>query len=137
MYSLKCAYPKLTAKGIKKSYSKRHVRYSAFVDALHHKQQSSTARFKTFRYINHVVTTIDIEKCVYLILTRNATFCQTTSLHWLMNIIDCVPCEEHLRSFYAIFSCLCVTVYKKEQYTHRSVQLSFRFRAKYIIPLRP
>jgi len=63
MYSLKCSYPKMTAKGIKKSYIKRHIRHSAFVDALRDKQQSSTARFKTFRSINHTsVSTFDIEK---------------------------------------------------------------------------
>ena len=62
MYSLKCSYPKMTAKGIKKSYIKRHVRHSAFVDALRDKQQSSTARFKTFKSVNHVVSTVDIEK---------------------------------------------------------------------------
>jgi len=43
MYNLQCAYPKMTANGIKKSYIKRHVRHSAFVGALHRKQQSSTA----------------------------------------------------------------------------------------------
>ena len=62
MYSLKCSYPKMTAKGIKKSYIKRHVRHSTFVNALRGKQQSSTARFKTFRSTNHVVSTVDIEK---------------------------------------------------------------------------
>jgi len=62
MYSLKCSYPKMTTKGIKKSYIKRHVRHSAFVDALRDKQQSSMARFKTFRSINHIVSTVDVEK---------------------------------------------------------------------------
>ena len=61
MYSLKCEYPKMTAKGIKKSYMKRHVRHSAFVDALRDKSRS-TARFKTFKSINHVISTVDINK---------------------------------------------------------------------------
>jgi len=51
LYSLKCSYPKMLAKGIKKSKIKRHVRHSAFVDALRDKQQSSTAHFKTFTSI--------------------------------------------------------------------------------------
>jgi len=62
MYSLQCSYAKMTAKGIKNSYIKRHVRHSAFVDALRGKQQSSTARFKTFRSTNHAASTVDIEK---------------------------------------------------------------------------
>jgi len=66
MYSLECSYPKMTAKGIKKSYIKRHVRHSAFVDALRDKLQSSTARFKTFTSINDIVSTVDIEKtCLF------------------------------------------------------------------------
>ena len=66
MYSLKCSYPKMTAKGIKKSYIKGHVRHSAFVDALRDKQQSSTARFKTFTSISHIDSTVDIGKtCLY------------------------------------------------------------------------
>ena len=52
----------MTAKGIKKSYIKRHVRHPAFVDALRDEQQSSMARFKTFRSINHIVSTVDVEK---------------------------------------------------------------------------
>jgi len=53
---------KMTAKAIKKSYIKRHVRHSAFTDALRGKQQSSMARFKTFRSANHVISTVDVEK---------------------------------------------------------------------------
>ena len=34
MYSLKCEYPKMTAKGIKKGHVTRHVRHSAFVEVL-------------------------------------------------------------------------------------------------------
>jgi len=46
LYSLKCGYPKMTAKGIKKSY----MRHSAFVDALRDKSRS-TASFKTFKSV--------------------------------------------------------------------------------------
>ena len=61
MYSLKCGYPKMTAKGIKKSYMTRYVRHSAFVDALRDKSRSMT-RFKTLKSVNHVVSTVDINK---------------------------------------------------------------------------
>ena len=53
---------KMTAKGIKKSYIKHHVRHSAFVDALRDKKHSSPARFKTFKSVNHVISTVDINK---------------------------------------------------------------------------
>ena len=53
---------KMTAKGIKKSYMKRHVRHSAFVNVLRDKKDSSPARFKSFRSVNHVVSTVDIHK---------------------------------------------------------------------------
>ena len=53
---------KMTAKGIKKSYMKRHVRHSAFVNVLRDKKDSSPARFKSFRSVNHVVKTVDIHK---------------------------------------------------------------------------
>jgi len=48
-------------KVIKKSYMKRHVRHSAFVDALRDKSRSA-ASFKTFKSTNHVVSTVDISK---------------------------------------------------------------------------
>jgi len=52
----------MMAKEIKKSFIKRHVRHSAFVDALRRTQQSFTARFKTFSFINYVVNTVHLEK---------------------------------------------------------------------------
>jgi len=61
MYSLKCDYPKMTAKGIKKSYMKRHVRRSPFVNALRDKSRS-TARFKRFKSVDHAVSTVNIKK---------------------------------------------------------------------------
>jgi len=61
MYSLKCNYSKMAVKGVKKSYIKRHVKHSAFVNALCNKSRS-TARFKTFKSVNHVVSTVDINK---------------------------------------------------------------------------
>ena len=62
MYSLKCEYPKMTAKGIKKRYIKHHVRHSAFVDVLRRKKLSSPAKFRIFKSVNHVVKTVEIEK---------------------------------------------------------------------------
>ena len=62
MYSLKCQYPKMTAKGIKKRYIKHHVRHSAFVDVLRRKKLSSPAKFRIFKSVNHVVKTVEIEK---------------------------------------------------------------------------
>ena len=62
MYSLKCNYPKMTAKGIKKSYIKHHLRHNAFVKVLHNKKPSSLAKFHTFKSVNRVVKTIEIEK---------------------------------------------------------------------------
>jgi len=61
MYCLKCDYPKITAKGIKKSYMKRHVRHSAFIDALRDKSRSM-AFFKTFKSVNHVISTVEINQ---------------------------------------------------------------------------
>ena len=56
---------KIMAKGIKKSYIKHHLRHSAFVNVLHNKKDSSPARFKSFRSVNHVVSTVDIHSlCV-------------------------------------------------------------------------
>ena len=48
-------------KVIKKSYMKRHVRHSAFVNALRDKSRS-TARFKRFKSVDHVVSTVNIKK---------------------------------------------------------------------------
>ena len=109
IYSLKCLYPKMTAEKIKKSYTKRHVRHSAFVDALCGKQQSSTARFKTFKSVNHVVSTVDIEKIFYPLSTRSATFYPTASRLLLMDIFDYVICEH------CIIRCvlLLIRVYKR------------------------
>ena len=53
---------KMTAKGIKKSYIKHHVRHSTFLSVLRDKEPSSPARFKAFKSINHVVSTVDIDK---------------------------------------------------------------------------
>jgi len=54
MYSLKCNYPKMTAKGIKKRYIESHVRHSAFVAVLRNKT-TTTARFHTFKSTNHII----------------------------------------------------------------------------------
>jgi len=61
MYSLKCNYPKMTAKGIKKRYIERHVRHSAFVAVLRNKT-TTTARFRTFKSTNHIINTVEINK---------------------------------------------------------------------------
>ena len=53
---------KMTAKGIKKSYIKHHVRHSAFVNVLRDKKHSSPARFHTFKSTNHVINTVEIKK---------------------------------------------------------------------------
>ena len=52
---------KIHAKGIKKSYLKKHVRHEQFLDVLKsHKSTSST--FRTFRSVNHVLQTVEIKK---------------------------------------------------------------------------
>ena len=65
IYSLRCNYPKMTAKGIKKNYIKRHVRHSAFVDALRD-NTTSTVRFKTFNSVSHIISTSTLTKSVAL-----------------------------------------------------------------------
>jgi len=56
----------MTAKGIKKSYIKHHVRHSAFVNVLRDKKNLSPARFKSFTSVNHVVSTVDTNKvCLF------------------------------------------------------------------------
>jgi len=92
----------MTAKGIKKSYIKRHVRHSAFVDAFRDKQQSSMARFKTFRSVNHVISTVDVEKiCLSPFDTKLYIFYLTASRHSLIDIFDYVTCEH------CIYGCYC------------------------------
>ena len=87
MYSLKCNYPKTTAKGIKKNYIKRHVRHSALVDALPDKT-TSTDHFKTFRSVNHIISTSTLTKFVCRPLIVNVTFYLSEFLHLLTDIID-------------------------------------------------
>jgi len=64
MHSLKCEYPKMTAKGIKKRYIEHHVRHSAFVDVLR-KKRNYLPRLnivRIFKSVNHVAKTVEIEK---------------------------------------------------------------------------
>ena len=52
---------KIRAKGIKKSYIKKHVRHEQFLDVLKsHKSTNST--FRNFRSVNHVLQTVEIKK---------------------------------------------------------------------------
>ena len=62
MYSLKCGkITKRTAKGIKKSYMKHHLKHEAFLKALR-KEKLDPAEFQTFKSSNHVVKTVTIKK---------------------------------------------------------------------------
>jgi len=52
---------KISAKGIKKSYIKKHVRHQQFLDVLQTKQITQS-QFRTFRSKNHTVLTVEINK---------------------------------------------------------------------------
>ena len=52
---------KIRAKGIKKSYIKKHVRHQQFLDVLHTKMPTQS-RFRTFRSKNHTLQTVEINK---------------------------------------------------------------------------
>ena len=65
MYSLnvsdKKKESKIRAKGIKKSYVKKHVRHEQFLKVLHH-QNPTKSQFCAFRSTNHVLQTVEINK---------------------------------------------------------------------------
>jgi hypothetical protein len=64
MYSLKISdfdKPKLTAKGIKKSYASKHITHDQYVQTLETKEQT-LARFRNFRSTNHTIETLEISK---------------------------------------------------------------------------
>jgi len=52
---------KIRAKGIKKSYIKKHVHHQQFLDILQTKQITKS-QFQTFRSKNHTVQTVEINK---------------------------------------------------------------------------
>ena len=53
--------PKLTAKGVKRGYVKKHVKHDMYLHTLHSKK-STAAEFKTFRSIRHRVYTFNLKK---------------------------------------------------------------------------
>jgi len=64
MYSLKISdhdKPKITAKGIKKSFASKHVTHDQFLKTLETKEQT-LARFRNFRSSNHTIETLEISK---------------------------------------------------------------------------
>jgi len=63
MYSLHVPnkQTKIRAKGIKKSYIKKHVRHEQFLHVLQTKQITKS-QFRTFRSENHTVQTVEINK---------------------------------------------------------------------------
>ena len=61
MYSLDVDPPKMTAKGIKKSYVRKNVRHQKFLSVLE-TQTQTYAKFKIFKSTNHVINTIEINK---------------------------------------------------------------------------
>jgi hypothetical protein len=64
MYSLyvgKGEQTKMAAKGIKKSYVKKHMQHDQFLKVLYEKVPTK-ARFRQFRSVNHVLQTVEIEK---------------------------------------------------------------------------
>jgi len=65
MYSLHVPnlnkHSKMRAKGIKKSYVKKHVRHQQFLDVLQ-TRNSTLSRFRTFQSKNHVLQTVEITK---------------------------------------------------------------------------
>lgn len=54
-------HAKMTAKGIKRSYVKHHIRHQMYVDALI-TRQSMQANFFNFRSINHKIETVHFFK---------------------------------------------------------------------------
>ena len=52
---------KIRAKGIKRSYVKKHVRHQQFLDVLK-TQKSTQSHFRTFRSKNHTLQTVEISK---------------------------------------------------------------------------
>jgi len=80
--------------GHQKSYVKRHVRHSKFVDALRDKSRS-TAHFKTFKSTNHVISTVGINKVCLSPFDTKSTFYLTEFPHSIMDTTDCVElCVE-------------------------------------------
>jgi hypothetical protein len=61
MYSLHVEEPKLTAKGIKKSYVKKNIRHENFLSVLRTRMQTY-AKFKSFKSTNHIINTVEINK---------------------------------------------------------------------------
>jgi len=64
MYSLKISNhekPKLTAKGIKKSFASKHLKHDQFLQTLETKEQT-VARFRNFGSSNHTIETQEITK---------------------------------------------------------------------------
>jgi hypothetical protein len=53
--------PKMTAKGIKKSYVTKHVRHDQYKAVLMNKDRTY-AKFRNFRSTNHVMHTLEIHK---------------------------------------------------------------------------
>ena len=63
---------KIRAKGIKRSYVKKHVRHQQFLDVLK-TQKSIQSHSRTFRSKNHTLQTVEISKtCLCLLYTSDA-----------------------------------------------------------------
>jgi len=54
-------HPKITAKGIKKTFAAKHVTHAQFKNTLETKTRTF-ANFRNFRSCNHVIETLDIKK---------------------------------------------------------------------------
>jgi len=50
------------AKGIKKHFVRKNVRYTDFLDVLRRTKNNTIARFNTFRSKNHIVNTVQLSK---------------------------------------------------------------------------
>ena len=93
----------MTAKGIKKSYIKHHVRHPVFVNVLRDKKHSSPARFHTFKSTNHVINTVEIKKsCLSPIDTKRYILPDGIST-WRTDIVDSGTVYKFVTIFCELF----------------------------------
>jgi len=63
LYSLSCEKKsQKKAKGVQKRYVKKHVQHQSFLSVLRSATQTTSARFRKFKSINHVLHTVEITK---------------------------------------------------------------------------